>query len=166
MPDLDEQMFWFENSSKLSIFIPTADRIKFNYPSPTRSISCSSSIGDFLFDPLLQPHPVTTRIFIKDSPPFLVIVASDGFWDMFPRENDYQILIETLRSIISEILSVEVNSSDFYDRLQNHLSNTHLVKGMIEKIGLALMKQTWIKWGGPTVMRDDITVVLAFPPYL
>lgn len=119
--------FWFEGN-KLGIFI-TPDmqyarllgtisvltwRKQFQIQSFTRAISCSSSVGDFIFgmnmelqvlslclDPLLQPNPIVEVSPVQQHS--WLIVASDGFWDVFPSGDGYSELVKVINRIVKSL---------------------------------------------------------------
>jgi len=145
--------FWFDKDEhgdvkKLSAFLP--EKIQNIYGvGPSRSISVSSSIGDHIFGPILEPNIEIRHI--ETNQKILVVLASDGLWGVTSNDEVLGIIRKAMQTHNPQLQPLASLSSK-------------TLKDLLKNLQLDLPHAAWSKYEmreDSNIMRDDITVIVA-----
>jgi len=153
LTEKDQFQFYFqkdktgEGISKLSVIVPTKINKKYNKDISLASIAVTSTIGDGRFGPIVSPCPIIS--YRKVAAKSIIILATDGLWDVMSNEDVLSFIREIAVAINPEKLPLESLELEIVDKL-------------IRLIQVRLTREAWIRYGPPGSMRDDITVIIAY----
>ena len=131
---------WFSSNGKKLSVVPSDNVIKRYGGGFETSISVSRSIGDPRFGELLKPEPDSSATTILDNS--IVIIGSDGLWDVIPPAEVQQ----RVRKLAGEILD------DANVKLPQSEAN---IKATLKRLSQDIMAEALRRWGDG--YRDDVS---------